>query len=127
MILGGALLYARERSRLWALALAAAAGSRFFMSAAYLGARLLFAVEGRTYAAQPVFDEHAFAKALGLPPLPVTCVAALVLVGMLYWLFHQTKPERRLPFALALIAGIGAASIVWVAITPPVLISYPAR
>jgi hypothetical protein len=127
MSIGGALLYSRDRRRLWALALAVSAASRFLMPTAYLGARLLFLLEGRIYAAHPVFDEHDFAMALGLPPLLVAGAATLFLFGLVSWLLRQTEKGRRLPFALALIAGIGAALTVWIAITPPILLSYPGR
>lgn len=127
MSIGGALLYSRDRRRLWALALAASAASRFLMPAAYVGARLLFLLERRTYAAHPVFDEHDFAVALGLPPLLVTGAAALFLFGLAFRLLRQTEKGRRVAFALALIAGIAAGMTVWIAITPSILLSYPGR
>lgn len=127
MSIGGTILYSRDADRRWALALALGAASRFLMPAAYLGARLLFLVQGRVYAAQPVFDEHDFAAAVGLPPPVVTAAATLVLLGVIYWSFRQTERGRRIPYAVALLLGISAAYISLVAIAPPILASYPGR
>ena len=122
---GGA--YARDPRRLWALALAAGGLSRFVMDIAYVGARLLFLIEGRRYAAQPVFDEYEFAASLGLAPLLVTSIAVLCLFGLAWWLLRRTERRRRLPFAIAAIAGIVAGANLWFALAPPVLLSIGGR
>jgi hypothetical protein len=125
--LGCASIYARDPRRLWALAIAADAVSRFVMDIAYVGARLLFLIEGRPYSAQPVFDEHEFAESLGLAPLLVTSVATLGLLGLVWWLVRRTERRRRLPFAVAAIAGILAGTSLWFALAPPVLLSVGGR
>jgi uncharacterized membrane protein YfcA len=127
MSIGGAILYGRDPARHWALALALSAASRFLMPTAYLGARFLFLIEGRNYTGRPVFDEHDFAVAVGLPAPIVAAAATSFLFGLTYWLLRRTDRKRRLPFALALIVGIGAGSLFWPAIAPPLLASYPGR
>jgi cytochrome bd-type quinol oxidase subunit 2 len=127
MSLAGAALYGRDPRRLWALAVAICAASRFIVTSAYLGARLLFLLQGRVYAAHPNFDEHNFAVAAGLPPLLVAAAATLFLFGLIFWLLRRTEKRRRLPFALALAAGIGAGATLWVMLAPPVLATVPGR
>ncbi|MDB5694089.1 MAG: hypothetical protein JWO81_3152 [Alphaproteobacteria bacterium] len=127
MSLAGAALYGRDPRRLWALALAICPASRFAVTTTYLGARLLFLLEGRFYAAHPNFDEHNFAVASGLPPLLVAAAATLFLFGLIFWLLRRTERRRRIPFALALAAGIAAGATLLVTLAPPVLASFPGR
>jgi hypothetical protein len=125
--LAGSAAYARDPRRLWALALAAGALSRFVMDVGYVGARMLFLIEGRPYTSQPVFDEYEFAASLGLPPLLVTSVAMLCLFGLVWWLVRRTERRSRLLFAIAAIAGVAAGANLWFALAPPVLLASGGR
>jgi hypothetical protein len=123
MGLGGGALYHRDPRRLWAMALAASAISRFVMDIAYLGARFLFLLEGRVYAARPEIDEYRLAEALALPPPLVSGAAAAFFLGLIWLLLRRTQARRRLPFVLALIAGIALGTNLWFMLAPPVLVS----
>lgn len=121
-LIGGAL-FARDPRRLWALAFAAAAVSRLFVTTGYLGIRLLFAIQGRQFGGTPNFDEHHIATALGVSPLIVSVVATAFLVAVLVWLFRNVGRGSRILFFVALVAGILIGSVAWAALAPPVLAS----
>jgi hypothetical protein len=127
MSLAGAVLWSRDKRRLWALAVAISSASRFVMSSLYLGARLLFLVEGRPYVAHPNFDEQNFAAALSVPTPPVALAATLYLFGLACWLLRNIEGRRRIPLALALVAGMAIGMTLWVTVAPPVLVTVPGR
>jgi hypothetical protein len=127
MSLWAARLYSADNNRLWALAVAVAAAGRFYMPAGYLAIRLFFVMLGRPFGGRPNFDELLVAQAIGVPAPLVAAVAALFLLGLYYWLFRLTDRRRRLPFIIALVAGIFIGAALWVTAVPATLAVIPAR
>lgn len=125
MSLAGARLYASDPSRLWALAAAVAAVSRLFVTTAYLAVRIGLAAAGRTYGGNPNFDEANVAVAIGLPVPLLALVGTSFLFGLLYWLLRHIPKGRRLPFGLALVAGISLGIGAWAGLAPAVLLAVP--
>ena len=118
MTLSAAFLFARRGHPLWALALAVAAGHRFYVTTGYLLLRLLLSLIGRPYGGTPNFDEHNVATALGLPPVALAIAGTIFLFGLLAWLMRRVPKERRFSYVLGLIAGIAAGSLLWEALAP---------
>lgn len=123
MALAASALFARNPRRLWALAFAAAAVSRLFVTTAYLGVRLLFAIQGREFGGTPNFDEHNVAQALGASSVVVSMLATGFLAFILVWLFRQVERGSRILFFVTLVVAIGIGGIAWAGLAPPVLAS----
>ena len=126
MSLWGAVLYKR-RKRLWALALALAAASRFLVTSVYLMMRLVMLALGRPFGGKPVFDEYNLGRALGITPEYVAIAATVFLLGFLWWLLRRIDRRRRLVYLLAAAAAIVAGNWLWATYGPPVLATVPAR
>jgi hypothetical protein len=122
-----ARLFARDRSRLWALAFAVAAVSRMVVTTGYLGVRLFKFVLGQPFTNNPNFDEHHVGTAAGIPPILVSAVASAFLFALLYWLLRRVPRGRRILFIIAVTVGIVAGSALWSLLMPPVLLSVPGR
>lgn len=123
----GTRLYLRDRSRLWALALAVAAASRLIVSAGYLAIRLFLLVIGRPYGGHPNFDEHVFARAAGVSPDLAAVAATLVLGSVLHLSLRDVGWARRFLYLAALVAAILLANLVWVALAPSTIATSSAR
>lgn len=121
----GALLYARDTRRLWALAAALAAVGRMLVTTLYLGVRLQLAVTGQAYEGSPNFDEHNVATGLGMPPPLIALCATAFLFGIVYWLLRVTPRGRRILFSLALVGGLAVGLALWTMVAPEVLLSLP--
>jgi len=119
--LAAARLYAQDRSRRWALALAATTPWRFLVTTAFLGAYLFVTLLGRRFGGNPNFDEHHVARALGLPPVAVAAAASLALLLFWFWLIRRIPRGRRLTSIAALIAGTAAGMFAWVTFAPRLL------
>jgi hypothetical protein len=117
----GALLFSRDPRRLWALAFAFAAVSRFIVTAAWLGLRLILALLGQPYQGQPNFDEYILAGALGLPALVTSLTATFILGVMLYWLLGAAPSGRRLLYLVAMTVAAVVGNILWPLLAPAVL------
>ncbi len=120
MGLAAAYLYDRRR-RLWALAFAVAAVSRFVVTTAYLGLRLVLFALGRPFPGNPNFDEHNFARAVGIGTELAALGATLFLACLLVWLMRRVEHGRRMLFMLAMAIPIVIANIAWARFAPPVL------
>lgn len=123
MGLGGAFLYRADARRLWALAFAIAAVSRFLVTTAWLGLRLLLWGMGRPYAGKPNFDEYNMAVAIGVRPELTAIAATLFLAAMLYWLLRRVRKDRRLIYFIVMAAAVLLGNILWPALAPEVLAS----
>jgi hypothetical protein len=121
MSLIAGMLFVRDPRRLWALAFAIAASSRFLVTSAYLGTRLVILLLGQTFGGNPNFDEYNVARALGIPGEIPAAAATLFLFGLLFWLFRRVEKGRRLIYFLATAAGTVAGGIAWASLAPPVL------
>lgn len=119
----GAFFYLRDRRRHWSLAFAVAAVSRLFVAVAWLGLRLLLVALGQSYGAQPNFDEHVLAQALGVRPELTAVAAALFLCSTLYLLFRHIPRGRRFFYLVVLSAAIVISNILWRMLAPQVLAS----
>jgi hypothetical protein len=117
----GAVLFARNPRRLWALAFAFAAVSRFIVTTAWLGLRLLLAALGRPYAGKPNFDEYNLAIALGIPAMLTALAATLILAAFAYWLLRHVPRNRRLVYLIAMTAAAVVGNILWPMLAPGVL------
>jgi hypothetical protein len=121
MALSGALLLRRDTRRLWALAFAVAAISRFLVTTAWLGLRLLLWGLGRPYGGSPNFDEHNLAVTVGVAPELTAAAATLFLSGMLFWFSRQVQSGRRLIYFTVIAAAVVIGNVLWPALAPEVI------
>jgi hypothetical protein len=121
MGVAGTLLFSRYPLRLWTLAIAFAAVSRFVVTTAWLGLRLLLAVLGSPYAGRPNFAEHNLAAALGMPATLTALAATFILAAVLYSLLRQVQRDRRLVYLGAMTAAAVIGNILWPMLAPGVL------
>ena len=123
MSLAATIAFRRRPRRLWLLAFAAAAASRLFVSTTYLVMRGVLLVLGRPFQGTPNFDEYTTAKALGLLPEGAAALATVLAIAVFWALFAKVERGRRMPYFLALAAGIVTANFVWPALAPGTLAS----
>jgi hypothetical protein len=81
---------------------------------------VLFAL-GRPFGGNPNFDEHNFARAVGVSTELAALVATLFLACLLLWLMRRVQHGRRILFMLAMTLAIVIANIAWASLAPPVL------
>lgn len=113
---------ARSPRHLWAVALAATAPLRFLVGAVFIGARLLTWLQGGVPGV-PNFDEYNLAKALGISPLPLAAVGAILLFGSWAWLWRRLPRGRRALTAAALAAGTAGGLFLWMGLVGPPLVA----
>jgi uncharacterized membrane protein len=127
MSVAAAYLFDRDRRRLWALAVAVAAASRFLVTTGYLIIRLFLLVMGIEFGGSPNFDEHNVAQALGLPSPILALAATLFLFALLIWLLRRVERGRRLIYLLATAGGVAAGFLLWVVLAPVPLMTIAGR
>jgi len=116
-----ARLYARDRRRLWALALGMAAPHRYLVVTGYVAVLGLLALRGRPFGGTPNFDEYNTAQALGLPIIPVAVAITALLIAYWTWLVLRIPKGSRISCTLAIIVGAGVGMYLWVAFVTPLL------
>ena len=121
LVLVAARLYARDPTRLWALALAAAAPVRFLVTGAYLGALILVALRGSRFGGTPNFDEYNAAMAMGVPALPIAAAVTVLLAVFWIWLARSIPRGRRTLFILAIAVGAVTGMYLWMEVGPSLL------
>ena len=107
----GYVIWRQDPSRLWALALAFSAPTRFLVNVFYLLGSVLVAM-GIAERGNANFDEMTASRALDMPALPLVLVGAIVLPAAWALIIRGLDTSRWTSIA-ALAAGTGAGLALW--------------
>jgi len=109
MLTAAGLVAYKRTNKTWALALAAAAASRFVTDLGYVGIRTFLFAFQKPFGGNPNFDELVFARLIGLSDIVASITASLVLLATTWLLWRWTERRCRAHrFGAAVLAVIAA-------------------
>lgn len=111
----------RDRAAVWPYCLAVAAASRFAVSVPYSVAAILVRMSGRRLA-DPAFDEHKAATALGWSGDLLLGATSTLPVLVLIWLSLRLPRGSKLKRSFALLVGTGFGWFLWMGLLGPRLL-----